>query len=63
MANYQYSAVNQSGQVVRGKIEARNFADLEKRISRLGLILINGSKSGNGFSPGRQIVSAGGEQG
>ena len=55
MANYQYSAVNQSGQVVRGKIEARNFADLEKRISRLGLILINGSKSGNGFSLGDRL--------
>lgn len=45
MPLYQYSAVNQTGTVVRGKIDARNVADLEKRVNRLGLNLISSSES------------------
>ncbi len=46
MPVYQYSAVNQTGSVSRGKMDARNQADLEKRIARLGLTLINATESG-----------------
>ena len=50
MPLYQYSAVNQTGTVVRGKLDARNQADLEKRVSRLGLSLISSSEAGGKFS-------------
>ncbi|MGU9951109.1 MAG: type II secretion system F family protein [Gammaproteobacteria bacterium WSBS_2016_MAG_OTU1] len=49
MPVYQYSGVNQAGAVIRGKVEARNPADLEKRVSRLGLQLISSSESGKGL--------------
>ncbi len=49
MAVYQYSGVNQTGKIVHGKMDARNLSDLEKRVSRLGLSLVNASISG-GFS-------------
>ena len=45
MPLYQYSAVNQTGTIVRGKIDARNINDLEKRVNRLGLSLINSSEA------------------
>ena len=43
---YQYSGVNQTGKVIRGKMDARNLADLEKRVGRLGLSLISGTATG-----------------
>ena len=46
MPLYQYSGVNQTGKVIRGKMDARNVADLEKRVGRLGLSLISGVESG-----------------
>lgn len=45
MPLYQYSAVNQTGTVVRGKLDARNAADLERRVGRLGLSLISSSET------------------
>ena len=46
MATFQYSGVNQAGVVVRGKMDARNANDLEKRISRLGISLISSDETG-----------------
>ena len=45
MPLYQYSAVNQTGSVVRGKLDARNQADLERRVGRLGLSLISSNEA------------------
>lgn len=50
MPLYQYSGVNQTGTVVRGKMDARNLADLEKRVGRLGLSLISGVAAGGRLS-------------
>lgn len=50
MPMYQYSGVNQSGKVIRGKIDAKNLVDLEKRIGRLGLSLISGVAAGGRFA-------------
>ena len=44
MPTYQYSAVNQTGTVVRGKIDAKNSQDLERRLGRLGLSIISGDE-------------------
>lgn len=44
MATYKYSAVNQTGAVVKGTIEAGNRSDLERRIARLGLSLVSSSE-------------------
>ena len=44
MPTYQYSAVNQTGTVVRGKIDAKNAQDLERRLGRLGLSIISGDE-------------------
>ena len=44
MPTYQYSAVNQTGAVVRGKIDARNPQELERRLGRLGLSIISGDE-------------------
>ena len=44
MPTYQYSAVNQSGTIVRGKIDAKNSQDLERRLGRLGLSIISGDE-------------------
>lgn len=46
MPLFQYSGVNQTGKVIRGKMDARNLADLEKRVGRLGLSLISGTEAG-----------------
>ena len=46
MATFQYSGVNQAGVVVRGKMDARNAADLEKRVSRLGISIISSDETG-----------------
>jgi type IV pilus assembly protein PilC len=42
--SYQYSAVNQSGGVIRGRIDAGNRGDLERRLARLGLSIINATE-------------------
>lgn len=44
MPVFKYSAVNQTGKVISGKIEVRNKDDLERRISRLGMSLISGEE-------------------
>ena len=46
MPTYQYNGVNQTGTIVRGKMDARNQADLEKRVSRLGVSLISADETG-----------------
>jgi type IV pilus assembly protein PilC len=51
MAKFRYSAVNQSGKVIRGKIEASNRKDLDRRIARLGLSLISAEET-KGLSTG-----------
>lgn len=45
MPVYKYSAINQAGKTVSGKIDAKNTTDLEKRLNRLGLSLISGEES------------------
>ena len=50
MPSYQYSGVNQSGKVVRGKMDAKNQGDLEKRVSRLGLNLISSKDASRGLA-------------
>lgn len=50
MPSYQYSAVNQAGSVVRGKLDAGGRQDLERRLTRLGLTIINGQEVKRGFS-------------
>ena len=51
----QYKAVDERGKRVTGQVEAVNVADLEMRLSRLGLDLINYKevRVGGGSSPGR----------
>lgn len=44
MPMYKYSAVDQAGGVINGKVEASNAQDLERRVSRLGLSLISSSE-------------------
>ena len=44
MPTYQYSAVNQTGTIVRGKIDAKSSTDLERRLGRLGLSIISGDE-------------------
>lgn len=41
MEAYRYKAVNARGHVLQGRIDAANPADLEVRLSRLGLDLVN----------------------
>ena len=41
MEVYRYRAMNDQGRVLQGKVDALNAADLEVRLSRLGLDLLN----------------------
>ena len=41
MEVYRYKAMNDQGRVLQGKVDAVNPADLEVRLSRLGLDLVN----------------------
>jgi len=50
MPNYQYNAVNKTGKLLRGKLEARNVGDLEKRLGRLGLSVVNSTEIKHSFS-------------
>ena len=52
MATFKYRAINGSGDLVRGRIDAGNREDLEQRIARLGLELINADEAGSGFGAG-----------
>jgi type IV pilus assembly protein PilC len=48
MALYAYKAMNDSGRVVFGRIDAINPIDLEMRLKRMGLDFINGSPVSQG---------------
>ncbi len=41
MEVFRYKAINERGRVLRGKVDAVNPADLETRLSRMGLDLVN----------------------
>ncbi len=41
MEVFRYKAINDKGRVIRGKVDAVNPADLETRLSRIGLDLVN----------------------
>ncbi|MDP1635563.1 MAG: type II secretion system F family protein, partial [Gallionellaceae bacterium] len=41
MEAFRYKAVNAQGRVLQGRIDAVNSADLEVRLSRMGLDLVN----------------------
>ena len=41
MEVFRYKAINDQGRVLRGKVDAANPADLETRLSRIGLDLVN----------------------
>ncbi len=49
MATFKYQAINQNGQVIRGRIDANNRQDLERRVGRLGLSLISANEAGSRF--------------
>ena len=55
MPSFQYSAINQTGAVVRGRIDASSRQDMERRISRLGLSLISGSEIGYRLGSGLSL--------
>ena len=42
MTPYAYRAVSPGGQIVRGRLDARDLPDLERRLARLGLELLRG---------------------
>ncbi len=43
MSDFSYRAMNARGHIVRGQMDAANLADLELRLHRLGLDLVNGT--------------------
>jgi len=45
MPMFTYKAIDTSGKAVLGRIDAANVFDLEQRLSRMGLDLINGAQS------------------
>ncbi|MGW8270581.1 MAG: type II secretion system F family protein [Burkholderiales bacterium] len=45
MALFTYKAIDASGKAVLGRIDAANVFDLEQRLSRMGLDLVNGAQS------------------
>lgn len=53
MSQYRYRAIDSSGQIVVGKLDASNPSDLESRLKRMQLDLINGA-------PARQHRRSGG---
>ncbi len=63
MAAFEYKAINDTGKIVLGRIEANNDSDLEMRLGRMGLEMIRcwparpsswGSWGGRGGKVGRQ---------
>jgi len=58
MALFTYKAIDTSGKAVLGRIDAANLFDLEQRLSRMGLDLVNGAQSSRrGRMIGRGKVS------
>lgn len=57
MDSFQYKAIDTSGMVHNGSVDATNVADLEMRLKKMGLDLINYKevKSGGGISTGKGI--------
>jgi type IV pilus assembly protein PilC len=47
MALYSYKAIDRRGKAVAGRIEAVNVFDLEQRLTRMELDLVNGGESGD----------------
>jgi len=45
MPLFTYRAIDAQGKSVPGRIEAVNLFDLEQRLSRMGLDLVNGAPS------------------
>ena len=41
MEAYRYKAINAQGRVTQGRVDAVNPADLETRLARMGLDLVN----------------------
>jgi len=56
MAMFKYNAVNQTGTVVSGQMDARNQADLEKRVNRLGLTLIKATEGSKASIIGAKLL-------
>lgn len=62
MVLYAYKAMNGEGRLLRGRLQAANLADLENRLSRLGLDLVEGDLRSSGsrlFSrriPRRELI-------
>lgn len=57
MSAFAYKAMNPSGRVVRGQLEALNAVDLEMRLKRMGLDFIDGAlvrKRRSSFRPDRK---------
>ncbi|NSL56634.1 type II secretion system F family protein [Uliginosibacterium aquaticum] len=52
MALYAYKAMNPGGRLVQGQIEALNLVDLEMRLKRMELDLINGSPARHSLASG-----------
>ncbi len=50
MTAFSYKAVDDEGKTVTGQIEAANSADLEQRLSRIGLYLISSKTASRGTS-------------
>ena len=57
MPLFSYKAVDGNGKSVLGRVEAVNLFDLEQRLSRMGLDLVNGAPSAQRtrFMPGRGV--------
>ena len=56
MTPYAYRAVSPGGQIVRGRLDARDLPDLERRLARLGLELLRGRPTIALQWPGGQSV-------
>lgn len=56
MAQYSYKAVNDQGKISRGWQEAANLVDLELRLKRVGLDLINASEKEKKYSIGSRKI-------
>ena len=56
MTPYAYRAVSPAGQIVRGRLDAHDLPDLEHRLARLGLELLQGRPAPALHWPGRQPV-------
>ena len=56
MTPYAYRAVGPGGQIVRGRLDARDLPDLERRLARLGLELLRGKPAIALQLPGRPAI-------